>query len=124
MQVNDLTQLMEIDEDNIIDILKTRYNNDVIYTNIDDILIAINPYKKLSIYDHDLYNSPHVYDIAKKSISNLQNSDKNQTILVSGESGSGKTMSTKFIINYFAHHFSINENLCNQIINANRSNPK
>lgn len=119
MNVNNLTTLMEIDEENIIQILKTRYNNDIIYTNIDDILIAINPYKNLPIYNYNNFNSPHVYTIAQKAIENLKTSNNNQTILISGDSGSGKTMSTKFIINYFAHHFSTDENLCHQIINAN-----
>lgn len=119
MDINDLTTLMEINEEHIINILQTRYNKDIIYTNIDDILIAINPYKRLPIYSYTSFESPHVYNIAQKSIKNLQSTNKNQTILVSGESGSGKTMSTKFIINYFANHFSSDENLCNQIINAN-----
>lgn len=90
MNINDLTKLMKIDQNHIINILKERYNNNVIYTNIDDILIAINPYKKLPIYGYTDFKSPHVYNIAKKAIENLKGSGKNQTILVSGESGSGK----------------------------------
>jgi len=119
MEINDLTKLMEIDENDIINILNERYKNDVIYTNIDDILIAINPYKKLSIYNYENFKSPHVYNIAKNAISNLQNTNKNQTILISGRSGAGKTTNTKLIINYFAHNFSVDSNLCSQIINSN-----
>lgn len=120
MEINNLTKLMEIDENLVVNILKKRYSEDVIYTNIDDILIAINPYKNLQIYnDYKTFSTPHIYNIAQKSIDNLTNHIKNQTILVSGDSGAGKTFSVKSIINYFAHHFSSDEYLCNQIINAN-----
>ena len=118
MEHNNLTKLLEINKDGVVKILNTRFNNDVIYTNIDDILIAINPYKNLDIYNYD-NDSPHIYDIARSSLKNIEDTGKNQTILVSGYSGAGKTFSTKCIINYFAHHFSANEELCEQIINAN-----
>lgn len=120
MNISNLTKLTHIDKEIIIDILEKRYQNSFIYTNIDDILISINPYKKLNIYDnYSNYNSPHIFDIASKSISNLKNSKKNQTILISGDSGGGKTFSTRCILNYFAHNFAENENICQQIINAN-----
>ena len=117
MDINNLTSLLEIDENLVIKILKTRFDNNIIYTNIDDILIAINPYKILPIYDD--YETNPIYNIAQKSIDNLKISDNNQTILISGNSGSGKTFSTKCIITYFAHNFSINNDVCQRIINAN-----
>lgn len=119
MDVNNLTDLMEIDKDNVTNILNERYNNNTIYTNIDDILISINPYKELDIYNYDNFTKPHIFDISQKSLSNLKKFNKNQTILISGDSGSGKTYNTRCIINYYAHYFSCNEKLCNQIINAN-----
>ena len=118
MEHNNLTKLMEINKGEVLEILKKRFNNDIIYTNIDDILIAINPYKNLDIYNYD-NDSPHIYDIARGSLRDIRDTGNNQTILVSGDSGAGKTFSTKCIINYFAHHFSSNEELCNQIISAN-----
>lgn len=118
MEHNNLTKLLEINKNDVIKILKERFTNDTIYTNIDDILIAINPYKNLDIYDYNNL-SPHIYDIGRRTVKNIKETGKNQTILVSGDSGAGKTFSTKCIINYFAHHFSSNEELCNQIINAN-----
>ena len=119
MNYNNLTKLLEINKEGILNILKERYEQDTIYTNIDDIVIAINPYKTLPIYDYKLYQKPHLFEIAQKTINNITDTGKNQTILISGFSGSGKTESCKYIINYFANHFSSNEKLCEQIINAN-----
>ena len=119
MDINDLTKLMKIDDGEVIRILTERLDNGKIYTNIGDILVAINPYRKLDIYDYKNFTNPHCYEISQKAIDNLRNTDKNQTILISGDSGSGKTFSTKSIINYLAHNFSFDETLYDQIVNSN-----
>ncbi|KAL5014917.1 hypothetical protein ScPMuIL_009187 [Solemya velum] len=108
-EVNDLTVLPELTELGILEELQARYRRDIIYTNIGDILIAVNPYKDLSIYGpeigeqytHEEYLHtlpPHVYAVATRCNSSLWNNGLQQCILVSGESGAGKTESAKMLI--------------------------
>lgn len=116
-EVNDLTSLQNLHEPAILNALRERYMVDKIYTNTGPILIAINPYKSVGIYskDHiDTYQKssaddrtpPHVFKVANTAFKNLEASQftefKNQCILVSGESGAGKTETTKFIMRFLA----------------------
>lgn len=94
--------------------LNLRYSADLIYTNIGPVLISINPYKSLHIYnDEYIYKykeaaiedpqmPPHIYSLAEMACRNMRNESVNACILVSGESGAGKTESTKYILDYIA----------------------
>ena len=102
---NDLVQLEEVSDATVVYALRQRYLQDKIYTSIGDILVAVNPFKQLPLYaplmmreymsrdPRDL--APHVYGIAASAFNALLQDGKDQAILISGESGAGKTESTK-----------------------------
>ena len=89
---NDMINLSYLHQPAILNLLDKRYSNNFIYTNIGKILIAVNPFKKIN---YNLKN-PCPENIAKDCINN----NKNNTILVNGESGSGKTETCKIILNF------------------------
>jgi len=89
-----------------------RYKNELIYTYSGLFCIAINPYKRFPIYTQramEIYMGlrrnecpPHIFGVAEGSYQGMMNVGKNQSILITGESGAGKTENTKKVIAYFA----------------------
>jgi len=89
-----------------------RYKNELIYTYSGLFCIAINPYKRFPIYTErtmEIYMNkrrnecpPHIFGVAEGSYQGMMNVGKNQSILITGESGAGKTENTKKVISYFA----------------------
>eukprot|EP01104_Vermistella_antarctica_P004282 TRINITY_DN14765_c0_g1_i1.p1 TRINITY_DN14765_c0_g1~~TRINITY_DN14765_c0_g1_i1.p1 ORF type:complete len:1805 (-),score=425.49 TRINITY_DN14765_c0_g1_i1:31-5445(-) len=112
--VEDMVHMSFMSLETIRHNLHLRYSKDDIYTAIGcSILVAINPYKSLPIYSMDMIkrfaaskwgdNSPHVFGIAEQAYRDMMEKGTNQSMIVSGESGSGKTETTKFIIKYLTH---------------------
>nr|XP_056721155.1 unconventional myosin-Ic [Euleptes europaea] len=95
-----------------IENLRKRFKENLIYTYISSVLVSVNPYKDLEIYSKqhmDRYRgvsfyevSPHLYAIADNAYRSLRTERKDQCILISGESGAGKTEATKKILQYYA----------------------
>eukprot|EP00966_Prymnesium_polylepis_P239343 5534936-Prymnesium_polylepis.1 len=104
----DLTMLEEVNEASILHTLRQRYNKDLIFTAIGPVLIAVNPYRPVSCCDSDYMLglkkedpatlSPHVFKVANTAITGLIESRRAQSILISGESGAGKTETNKLCL--------------------------
>ncbi|CAF1188386.1 unnamed protein product [Adineta steineri] len=109
----DLTALSYLNEPEVLYNLESRFNKSQIYTKCGIVLVAINPYEVLSIYGNDtiqLYRDqdvqllePHIFSTAELAYQSMVNFSKNQSIIVSGESGAGKTVSAKYAMRYFAN---------------------
>uniref|UniRef100_A0A3Q3MCD1 Myosin IXA n=1 Tax=Mastacembelus armatus TaxID=205130 RepID=A0A3Q3MCD1_9TELE len=106
----DLCRLVELNERTLLDNLRSRFRQEKIYTYVGSILIVINPFKFLPIYNpkyvkmydnHTLgHLEPHIYAVADVAYHAMLQRQRNQCIVISGESGSGKTQSTNFLIHH------------------------
>ncbi|KAI3517097.1 hypothetical protein L1887_16304 [Cichorium endivia] len=112
--VDDMTKLSYLHEPGVLQNLRTRYELNEIYTYTGNILIAINPFQKLPhLYDAHMMQqykgapfgelSPHVFAIADTSYRAMVHEGKSNSILVSGESGAGKTETTKMLMRFLAY---------------------
>uniref|UniRef100_A0A8C0FA88 Myosin VC n=1 Tax=Bubo bubo TaxID=30461 RepID=A0A8C0FA88_BUBBB len=110
---NDLTALSYLHEPAVLHNLKVRFvESKLIYTYSGIILVAINPYKELPIYGDAIIHAysgqnmgdmdPHIFAVAEEAYKQMARNNKNQSIIVSGESGAGKTVSARYTMRYFA----------------------
>ncbi|XP_027553809.1 unconventional myosin-IXa isoform X2 [Neopelma chrysocephalum] len=107
---DDLCGLPDLNEKTLLENLRNRFKQEKIYTYVGSILIVINPFKFLPIYNpkyvkmydnHQLGKlEPHIYAVADVAYHAMLQRRKNQCIVISGESGSGKTQSTNFLIHH------------------------
>ncbi|KAL0481062.1 myosin heavy chain [Acrasis kona] len=103
--VDNMILLRDPSEKSIFENLEKRYSKDSIYTYIGEVLISVNPFKKIEKAYRNKYmfeNQPHLFAIAEESYRSLLTTRVDQTIIITGESGSGKTECSKTIINYIA----------------------
>lgn len=110
--VSDMTLLTKITNEAINENLQKRWQNAEIYTYIGHVLISVNPFRDLGIYTEDVLASykgknllemaPHVFAIAESAYHHMNSYKENQCIIISGESGAGKTEAAKRIMQYIA----------------------
>ncbi|XP_058871137.1 unconventional myosin-If-like [Acipenser ruthenus] len=110
--VDDMVLLSKITEDAIVENLKKRYMDDYIFTYIGSVLISVNPFKQMPYFtdrEIELYqgaaqyeNPPHVYALTDNMYRNMIIDAENQCVIISGESGAGKTVAAKYIMGYIS----------------------
>ncbi|KAI8441581.1 hypothetical protein MSG28_015160 [Choristoneura fumiferana] len=110
---NDLTSLSYLHEPAVLHNLKVRFcDRNAIYTYCGIVLVAINPYNELPIYGDETIMAyrgqamgdldPHIFAVSEEAYTKLEREKRDQSIIVSGESGAGKTVSAKYAMRYFA----------------------
>ena len=107
---DDLCKLPILDEETLLEHLKERFKQGKIYTYVGEILIAVNPFRFFPIYNPKYINAynnkklgslaPHIFAIADVAYHRMLREKKSQCVVISGESGSGKTESTKLLVHH------------------------
>ncbi|XP_062888168.1 unconventional myosin-If-like [Mobula hypostoma] len=110
--VDDMVLLSKITEDAIVENLKKRYMDDYIFTYIGTVLISVNPFKQMPYFtdrEVEIYqgaaqyeNPPHIYALTDNMYRNMLIDAENQCVIISGESGAGKTVAAKYIMGYIS----------------------
>jgi myosin heavy subunit len=131
--LDDLTQLTHLHEPAVLSSLQNRFDIDKIYTFTGPILIALNPFKSIpGLYAEEFMREfmttkkvtkPHVYNTSNASYRGICDRKKSQTVLISGESGAGKTETTKYVMKFLALAGSMNDEVTSVEKQVLESNP-
>ncbi|NP_001311408.1 myosin, heavy chain 7B, cardiac muscle, beta a isoform X3 [Danio rerio] len=134
--IEDMAMLTHLNEASVLFNLRRRYSSWMIYTYSGLFCVTVNPYKWLPVYTAPVVAAykgkrrseapPHIYSIADNAYNDMLRNRENQSMLITGESGAGKTVNTKRVIQYFAIVAALGEaaakkggTLEDQIIEAN-----
>lgn len=111
-KIDDMANMTYLNEASVLHNLRSRYKSMLIYTYSGLFCVAVNPYKRLPIYGQALVDKyrgkrktempPHLYAVADNAYQFMVQDRENQSMLITGESGAGKTENTKKVIQYFA----------------------
>ncbi|XP_052526541.1 myosin-IIIa-like isoform X2 [Tympanuchus pallidicinctus] len=129
----DLAALAELDEASLLGALRDRFLRQQIYTDVGDILIAVNPFQPLQLYGREVSEQyrchekgtlpPHIFAVADRAYQAMLGRrgarPQSQCIVISGESGAGKTESTKLLLQHIMNLCKGNSQLEQQILQVN-----
>lgn len=128
-KVGDLINLIHLHEPAVLRAVKERYDQNLIYTQTGPILLSINPFKDTDLYTEEIreqyhkgsanadhvVKDPHLYRVAEDALKGCGD----QTILISGESGAGKTVATKIVMEYVAKCTGVDDGAVKAILQSN-----
>ena len=110
---NDMCNMQELTKDTILALLKDRFKKEIVYTYVGDIVVSVNPFKNVGCVGKAIRNKykkggaqnaqllmPHVYHLVDQTYAQMMMEQKSQSILISGESGAGKTEAMKIALTY------------------------
>ncbi|KAI7794010.1 putative myosin-7-like, partial [Triplophysa rosa] len=134
--IEDMAMLTHLNEASVLFNLSRRYSFWMIYTYSGLFCVTVNPYKRLPVYSAEVVAAykgkrrsdvpPHIFSIADNAYNDMLKNRENQSMLITGESGAGKTVNTKRVIQYFAIIAALGEaavkkggTLEDQVIEAN-----
>ncbi|KAM3863679.1 myosin heavy chain, fast skeletal muscle-like [Diretmus argenteus] len=111
-KIEDMAMMTHLNEGSVLYNLKERYAAWMIYTYSGLFCATVNPYKWLPVYDAEVVSAyrgkkrmeapPHIFSVSDNAYQNMLTDRENQSVLITGESGAGKTVNTKRVIQYFA----------------------
>jgi len=109
---DDMIKMNNLTSESLLDNLKRRYESDIIYTRVHTILVAINPFKMLPIYSAHILKKyvgkqihsmpPHVYGVTESAFTSMRTDRVNQSLIISGESGAGKSETCRLALQYLS----------------------
>jgi len=110
---NDMCNMQELTKESILGLLKDRFKKEIVYTYVGDIVVSVNPFKNVGCVGKSIRNKykkggaqngqllmPHIYHLVDQTYSQMMMEQKSQSILISGESGAGKTEAMKVALAY------------------------
>ncbi|XP_053299181.1 myosin heavy chain, fast skeletal muscle-like [Pleuronectes platessa] len=111
-KIEDMVMMTHLNEASVLFNLKERYAAWMIYTYSGLFCVTVNPYKGLPVYEPRVVAAyrgkkrmeapPHIFSVSDNAYQNMLTDRENQSVLITGESGAGKTVNTKRVIQYFA----------------------
>ena len=129
--VSELSSLKSAEDSALLANTQERYDAGHIYTRSGRLLLAVNPYRKLPIYTDSILNQyksslqpqvelpPHVYAVASSAHLGMMQNSKSQSVIISGESGAGKTETAKILLKYLAEVACPGSDLHDRVLQTN-----
>ena len=108
----DMCELPELSKEAILANLKSRFESELVYSYVGDIIVSVNPFKNVGCVGKAIRSKyrgaarhelpPHIYSLVDICFSRLMADQQSQSILISGESGAGKTEAMKICLTYIS----------------------
>ena len=131
-ELDNLTELAELTEDSLLSSVKKRYDEGLVYTDVGDILVSLNPFREVPIYSAECsgmyavpdvsHLAPHIFRSASRAFMAMLDCRKDQVFVISGESGAGKTEAAKLLMRQVSTAQASDHGACIELPQANITN--